>query len=143
MRLVWPEDERVSRHHFGPAIFVTNGAVSRNHQIQFPLCRVRVVRKIGFSRWHPVPFEVKRMPLGEVERSRLASQRFRNSFEGDSEFAARRLPRLLFDFVEIYLAHFFVTSSKVEESLNHFVTERSRDVSTSLDTTIDYSSPSK
>src|SRR4030095_11961155 len=105
MRLVWPEDERVSRHNFVPAIFVTNGAASRNHQIQFPLCRVRVVRKIGFSRWHPVPFEVKRMPLREVERSRLASQRFRNSFEGDSEFTTRRLPRLLFDFVEIYLAH--------------------------------------
>ena len=84
------------------------------------------------------------MPLGQVERSWLASERFRNSFEGDGVFPARRLPRFLFDVIEIYLSHFLVIPSEVEESLGYFGRQNtSRDVSTPLDKTVDYSSPSK
>ena len=96
MWLVWAENERVPRHNFRLAVFVANSAFSGNYQIQLPLGRVRVVSEIAFSCRHPVPFQIKWVPLGQVERSGLASQRFRNSFEGDGVFSARRLPRLLF-----------------------------------------------
>jgi len=105
MRLVWAEDERVAGHHFGLAIFVANNAFSGNHQIQFPLGRVRVVREVALCCWHPAPFQIKRVPLGKVKRSRFASQRFRNSFKGDGVFSAWRLPRVLFDFVEVNFFH--------------------------------------
>src|SRR4029453_15599563 len=101
MWLVRSENERVANYNFRPAVFVTNSAFSRNNQIQFPLGRMRVVREIAFSRRHSVPFQIKRVPLGQVERSGLASQRFRNSFEGDGVFSAGRLPRLFFDLVEV------------------------------------------
>src|SRR5262245_22876431 len=45
------------------------------------------------------------MALGQIERSRLASQRFRNSFERSGVISARRLPRVFLDFVDINLSH--------------------------------------
>src|SRR5215469_3327344 len=66
---------------------------------------MRVVRKIAFSCGHPAPFEVERMSLGKIERSRLAPQRLRNSFEGDDVISARRLPRVFFDFVQVNFFH--------------------------------------
>src|SRR5262245_64012392 len=105
MRLVWAKDKRIAGHHFGPAVLVANSAFSGNYQIQFPLRRVRVVREIGFSRRHSTPFQIKRMTFGQVERCWLAAKRFRNSFEGGGVFSARRLPRVLFDFVKVNLFH--------------------------------------
>jgi hypothetical protein len=55
------------------------------------------------------------VPLGQVERSRLASQRFRNSFEGDSVFSARRLPRLLFDVVQVNFFHGCKITAEIAE----------------------------
>ena len=105
MRLVRAENERVAGHHFDPAILVANSGFSGNDQIQLPLSRVRVVREIAFSRRHPVPLQIKRVSLGQIERSRLSSQCFGNSLEGDCVFSAWRLPRLLFDLREVYLLH--------------------------------------
>jgi hypothetical protein len=63
MRFVWTEDERVAGYNFGFVVLVANSAFSGNHQIEFPLRGVCVVREIAFSWWDPVQFEVKRMPL--------------------------------------------------------------------------------
>src|SRR5689334_3281981 len=105
MRLVWAENERVTSHHFGAAILVANSAFSGNHQIQLPLGRVCVIREVALSCRHSAPFEIKRMALGKIERSRLASERFRNPFKRDAVFSAWRLPRVLFDLRDIYLLH--------------------------------------
>src|SRR5439155_14509662 len=105
MRFVRAEDERVVSADFRSAILVANSTLTRNNQIEFPLGRVRVVRKIWFPRRHAIPFQIKWMTLGQIERGRLASQRFRNSLEGDDIFSCRRLPRLFVDVVNVYFAH--------------------------------------
>ncbi len=91
MRFVWTEDEHVAGHDFGRAVFVANSAFSGIHQIQFPLGRVGVVREVALSCGHQAPFQIKRMTLGKIERSRFASQRFRNSFERDNVFSAEAI----------------------------------------------------
>jgi hypothetical protein len=55
------------------------------------------------------------VPLGQVERGRFASQRFRNSFEGDGIFSAGRLPRLFFDFVQVNYFHGCKITAEVVE----------------------------
>src|SRR4249919_1042752 len=115
MRFVWTEDERVAGHNFGPAVFVANSTFSGNHQIQFPLGRVRVVREVALSCRHPTPFQIKWVPLGKVERSRFASQCFRNSFKGDGIFSAWRLPGILFDFVQVNFFHGCKITAEVAE----------------------------
>jgi len=115
MRFVWTEDERVGGHYFGPAIFVANSAFSGNHQIQLPLGRVRVIREVALSYRHPAPFQIKRVPLGKVERRWFASQRFRNSFKGDDILSAWRLPRVLFDFVQVNFCHGCKITAEVAE----------------------------
>src|SRR5437764_3524580 len=50
------------------------------------------------------------MTLGQIERGRLASDCFRNSFERNGIFTAGRLPWLFFDFGDVYLAHFRLLS---------------------------------
>src|SRR6188508_822001 len=105
MRLVWAEDECVAGYDFSPAIFVTNSAFSGNHQIQLPLGGVRMVREVALSCRHSAPFQIKRVSFGKIQRSRFASQCFRNSFKGDDVFSAWRLPWIFFDFVDVYLLH--------------------------------------
>src|ERR1700747_3230905 len=131
MRFVRAENKRIARYNFGLAVLVANDAFAGNHQIQFPLGRMRVVREIAFFWWNSRPFQVERMTLGQIERSRFTSQRFGNSFERSCVFSAWRLPRVFLDFVDVYLSHFFVIPSEVEESLDYFARDNaSRDVST-------------
>src|SRR3954462_5140736 len=124
MRLVWAENERVAGHDFGPAILVANSAFSGNHQIQLPLGRVCVIREVALSCRHSAPFQIKRMPLGKAERSRLAPQRFRNYFKRDGVFSARRLPRVLFDLRDVYLFHCAMSARLTSIARDRFV-ERS------------------
>src|SRR5438874_13749579 len=105
MRFVRPEDERIASDNFGGSIFMANIPLARNNQVKLRLRRVCMVRKISFSRRHPIPFQIKRLTLRQVERSGLAPQCFRNSFEGDRVLSARRVPCFFFDFVNIYLSH--------------------------------------
>src|SRR5437867_11628177 len=99
MRFVRPKDERIAGHYFGGSIFMTDTPLARNNQIQLPLRRVCVVRKIWFSGRRPIPFQIERMTLGQVERAWLAPERFGNSFERDGILSAGRLPCLFFDIV--------------------------------------------
>src|SRR5205814_8175037 len=71
---------------------------------------MRVIGEILFSGRHPIPFQIKRLTLRQVERSGLTPQCFRNSFEGDGILPARRLPSLFLNVVDVYLAHFILLS---------------------------------
>src|SRR6266478_1174168 len=105
MRFVRPEDECIAGYDLCLTILMTDISLARNDQVKLPLCRVRVVRKIWFARSHAIPFQIERMPLGQIERIRIASQRFRNSFEAHGVFSTWRLPCCFFDVVNVYLAH--------------------------------------
>src|SRR6266566_5821024 len=105
MRFVRAKDKRVVSADFRSAILVPNSTLTRNNQIEFPLGRVRVVRKIWFSGRHAIPFQIEWVTFGQIERGRLASQRFGNSLEGHGIFSCWRLPRLFIDLVNVYFAH--------------------------------------
>src|SRR5206468_12862165 len=110
MRFVRSENERIAGYDIRRTIFVAHVPLARNNQIKLPLRRVCMIRKIWFSGRNAVPFEIERMTLGQIEGGRLASECFRNSFERDGVFSARRLPCLFFDLVDVYLAHFSLLS---------------------------------
>src|SRR6266446_7515516 len=54
------------------------------------------------------------MPFCQIERVRIAAERFRNSLEGCGVLAARRFPFPIFDVLQIYFSH-VVTSSDFED----------------------------
>src|SRR5438552_9928747 len=64
-----------------------------------------VIREVAFSGRHSCYFQIERMPLRQIERGRIATKRFRNSFEIRGVLSAGRLPRLFFDLVDVYFAH--------------------------------------
>src|SRR5439155_24767501 len=105
--------------------------------------------KIVFPRRHARPFQIKRMSLREIERIRIASKRDGDPLEMRGVLSARRLPRLLFDVFNVYFLHAFLPFRPKWRNLLLFLfnsrltSEIVRDVSTSLDMTIFYSSPSK
>src|SRR5207248_11032298 len=99
MRFIGLENKGVASHNFGRPLLVTNASFSRDNQIELPLRRMRVIRKSSFLGRHSIPFQIKWMTLGQIKRSRFASERFGNSFERHGIFSAWRFPRLLLDFV--------------------------------------------
>src|SRR6266403_2655888 len=110
---------------------------------------MRMIRKIVFPRRHARPFQIKRMPFRQIERVRIATERDGDPFEMRGVLSTRRLPRLFLDVFNVYFLHAFLSFRPKWRNLLLFLfssrltSEIVRDVSTSLDMTIFYSSPSK
>src|SRR5205085_1359952 len=64
-----------------------------------------MIRKINFARRNARPFQIERVSLRQIGRSRFASERFRNAFERRRVFRFRRLPRVFLDLVNVNLLH--------------------------------------
>src|SRR5438876_10217251 len=61
-----------------------------------------VIREVAFADRHSCYLQTERVSLRQIERGRIATKRFRNSFEIRGVLSAGRLPRLLFDLVDVY-----------------------------------------
>ena len=78
MRLTWLKEKRITRSDFGNPILVAHVATAGNDEVKLRFSRMRVIRTKRFAFRNSDKREVKRMPLRQVERLRLASERDRN-----------------------------------------------------------------
>src|SRR6266853_5956180 len=114
VRLVRRKNEGVASGHFCRAVLVAGAAFAGDDKVEFPLRRMRMIWEIRLAGWHTRQFQIKRMPFCQIERVRIAAERFRNSLEGCGVIAARRFPFPIFNVLQIYFSH-FVTSSDFED----------------------------
>src|SRR6266478_5859337 len=85
VRIARPEEKRVAGGDDCRSIFVANASASRHNQIKLRLARVRMIRakRLAFRNAHQR--EIERMPLYQIERLRITSERDRNIFRSSSK----------------------------------------------------------
>src|SRR5437667_6474126 len=105
MRLSWLKDKRIPRFYWSRPILMPDHSFSRNHMIKLPLRAVRMVRIRALTRWDAADLHVKWVPLPQVRRLRLSSQRLRNLLSRADEFPLWRGPRELLHIISIDLSH--------------------------------------
>src|SRR6266446_697511 len=90
MRLARLKEKRVTLPYNGRSILVANAASARQDEIKFRFGRVGMIRTKRFPLRNPHQREIKRMPLRQIERLRLAPKRDRNILRRLMELALRR-----------------------------------------------------
>lgn len=59
----------------------------------------------GFALWNPHQRDIERVPLHQIERLRVATERDGDVLRESPKFSVRRTPFLLRDVLEIYFTH--------------------------------------
>ena len=90
VRLGRAENKRVARDDFRGAVLVSDLTRAGNHQIKFPLRRVRVIGTERFAGRDVTQFHVERVPLVQVERGTVAAQGDGKTLGNTAEFAFGR-----------------------------------------------------
>src|SRR5206468_6669622 len=105
MRFTRLEEKSIALSYNCRSIFVSDTAATGNDEIKFRFSRVQMIRTQRFSFRDPHQREIKRMPLGQIERLRFTAECNRNILHEPMKLAFRRSLFLLSDILQIYFAH--------------------------------------
>ena len=99
------KEKRVARFDFSRPILVANIAAARDDEIKFRFSRMRMIRAKEFTFWNSDQRKIERMPLGQIERLRFASERYRDILRCPAKLSLWRLFFLLRNLFEVHFAH--------------------------------------